>query len=154
MPRYAHFILARFLWWGKDLFCQCHRESPTTCVGITRWSRDPEAFLRNYRVLIDGILAHSPNTKILLQSVYPVGENTSFSLPINELNQQINNLNMHISTLAKEYEAVDYINTAALLMSESGALSSIYDSGDGIHLTNEAYHIILPFLCQRIMEIE
>ena len=122
--------------------------------GITRWSRDPEAFLRVYRALIDGILARSPNTKILLQSVYPVGENTSFSLPINELNQQINNLNTHISTLAKEYEAVDYINTAALLMSESGALSSIYNSGDGIHLTNEAYHIILPFLCQRIMEIE
>ena len=122
--------------------------------GITRWSRNPEALLRNYRALIDGILSRSPSTKILLQSVYPVGENTSFSLPINELNQQINNLNTHISTLAKEYENVDYINTAALLTNESGALSRVYDSGDGIHLTNEAYRIILELLCRHIAKTE
>ena len=122
--------------------------------GIARWSRDPEAFLRNYRALIDGILARSPNTKILLQSVYPVGENTTFSLPTDELNKQINTLNVHIAALAKEYENVDYINTAALLRSESGALSPTYDIGDGIHLTNDAYRTILAFLCGHIAKTE
>ena len=48
--------------------------------GLPRWSRDPEAFLRNYRALIDGVFARSPNTKIILQSVYPVGKNDCFSL--------------------------------------------------------------------------
>lgn len=122
--------------------------------GITRWSRDPEAFLRNYRALIEGIFDRSPNTKILLQSVYPVGENTAFSLPKEESNRQIRNLNAHIEKLAQEYENVNYVNTAALFADANGALSSVFDSGDGIHLTNEAYGILLQFLCQRIAQIE
>ena len=122
--------------------------------GINRWSRDPEAFLRNYRALIDGILARSPNTQIILQSVYPVGENECFSLPVHTLNAQIAALNGHIESLSKEYENVDYINTAELLADASGALSPEYDIGDGIHLTNEAYRIILRFLCQSINKAE
>ncbi len=118
--------------------------------GITRWSRDPAAFLHNYRALIEGILARSPNTKILLQSVYPVGENTVFSVSKEELNQQICNLNVHIEKLAQEYENTEYVNTAALLFDASGALSATFDSGDGIHLTNEAYRMILAFLEQTI----
>ena len=121
--------------------------------GITRWSRDTGAFLRNYRALIDGILARSPNTKIILQSVYPVGENDCFSLPVHTLNTQIATLNGHIELLSKEYENVDYINTAAILADASEALSPDYDIGDGIHLTNEAYRIILRFLCQSINTI-
>lgn len=118
--------------------------------GITRWSHDPEAFLRNYRALIEGIRARSPNTKMILQSVYPVGENTVFSLSKGELNQQICNLNVHIEKLAQEYENTEYVNTAALLFDASGALSATFDSGDGIHLTNEAYRMILAFLEQTI----
>jgi lysophospholipase L1-like esterase len=116
--------------------------------GLPRWSRDPEAFLRNYRALIDGIFARSPNTKIILQSVYPVGENDCFSAPVPKLNAQIQALNAHIASLSQEYENVVYINTAALLSDASGALLSGYDIGDGIHLTNEAYRIILSHLCQ------
>ena len=122
--------------------------------GITRWSRDSDTFLRNYRALIDGILARSPNTQIILQSVYPVGENECFSLPVHTLNAQIAALNGHIESLSKEYENVDYINTAVLLADASGALSPEYDIGDGIHLTNEAYRIILRFLCQSINKAE
>ena len=118
--------------------------------GITRWNRDPEAFLRNYRALIKGIFARSPNTKMILQSVYPVGENTVFSISKGELNQQICNLNVHIEKLAQEYENTEYINTAELLFDASGALSATFDSGDGIHLTNEAYRMILAFLEQTI----
>ena len=122
--------------------------------GITRWSRNTDAFLRNYRALIDGVLARSPNTKIILQSVYPIGENDCFSLPVHTLNAQIATLNGHIESLSKEYENVDYINTAVLLADASGALSPEYDIGDGIHLTNEAYRIILRFLCQSINKAE
>ena len=122
--------------------------------GITRWSRDNEAFLRNYRALIDGIRARSPNTKILLQSVYPVGENTSFSLSKEELNRQICNLNTHVASLTSEYGNVYYADTAKLLRDESGALRSAYDMGDGIHLTNDAYRIVLQFLYQQIIKTE
>ncbi len=122
--------------------------------GITRWSRDPDAFLRNYRALIEGILERSPSTKILLQSVYPIGENTCFSLPVCEINAQIDNLNKHVASLAEEYQNVEYVNTAALLFDANGALNTAYDVGDGIHLTNEAYRIILSFLSQRIAKTE
>lgn len=122
--------------------------------GITRWSRDPDAFLRNYRALIEGIIERSPHTQIVLQSVYPVGKNNCFSLSKEELNRQIESLNTQISALSKEYENVAYVNTSALLADASGALLSNYDIGDGIHLTNEAYRIILRFLCQSISKKE
>ena len=122
--------------------------------GIARWSRDPEAFLHNYRALIEGILERSPNTKILLQSVYPIGQNTCFLLPVSEINAQIDHLNTHIASLAKEYQNVEYINTAALLKGASGALNTAYDVGDGIHLSNDAYGILLNFLYQRIAQTE
>ena len=122
--------------------------------GITRWSRDTNAFLRNYRALIDGIRTRSPNTKILLQSVYPVGENTVFSLPKEELNKQISSLNFIISSLTKEYDNLAYVDTAQLLTDESGALLSAYDIGDGIHLTNDAYRTVLQFLYEQIKKAE
>ena len=122
--------------------------------GIMRWSRDPESFLRNYRALINGILECSPNTKIILQSIYPVGENDCFSSPVHVLNSQIDTLNGYIASLSNAYENVDYINTAAFLTDANGALSSEYDVGDGIHLTNEAYRIILSYLFQSIRGAE
>ena len=122
--------------------------------GITRWSRDTGAFLRNYRALIEGIIERSPHTQIVLQSVYPVGKNNCFSLSKEELNRQIESLNARIFSLSKEYENVAYVNTSALLADESGALLSNYDIGDGIHLTNEAYRIILTFLCQSISKAD
>ena len=121
--------------------------------GITRWNRDPEAFVRNYRVLIEGILSRSPNTKILLQSVYPVGETPAFGIPKEEVNRQIVKLNARVSELADTYKNVEYINTAAFLCDANEALNAAYDSGDGIHLTNGAYEILLQFLCQRIAQI-
>ena len=122
--------------------------------GITRWSRDPAVFLHNYRALIEGILARSPNTKIILQSIYPVGANDCFSLPVGEINAQIDNLNVHIASLAKEYQNVEYVNTATLFCDASGALNAAYDVGDGIHLTNEAYELLLAFLYQCIVPTE
>ena len=78
----------------------------------------------------------------------------SFQTMRDTLNAQIATLNGHIESLSKEYENVDYINTAVLLADASGALSPEYDIGDGIHLTNEAYRIILRFLCQSINKAE
>ena len=122
--------------------------------GITRWSGDPDAFLRNYRELIEGIRARSPDTTILLQSIYPVGENNVFALSKEELNKQICRLNTCIASLAEEYEAVHYVNTATLLYDASGALNAAYDNGDGIHLTNEAYEKILRFLSHNIRQTQ
>jgi lysophospholipase L1-like esterase len=83
-----------------------------------------------------------------------VGENDVFSSPKDALNKQIDELNVHIVSLAKEYQNVEYVNTAALLKDEGGALNSVYDVGDGIHLTNDAYRIVLKFLCQQIEQTE
>ena len=76
------------------------------------------------------------------------------SLSKEELNQQICNLNVHIEKIAKEYENAEYVNTSALLSDASGALNTAYDSGDGIHLTNEAYDVLLTFLYQHIAQTE
>ena len=83
-----------------------------------------------------------------------MGRNTAFALSKEEINQQITALNARIASLANEYESATYINTAALLADASGALNTAYDIGDGIHLTNDAYNLLLAFLRQHIDKIE
>lgn len=114
--------------------------------GIVSFSKNVDAFLSNYRYLIEGIHSRSPATRIILQSVYPVCRADGFSIDVTALNEKIDRLNNHIISLAAELPYVCYTDTASVLKGADGMLSAQYDSGDGIHLTNEAYEKILFYL--------
>ena len=106
----------------------------------------PDLFLRDYRLLIDGIRARSPSTRIYLQSVYPVGKNTVFQRDSTAVNEAIRALNARLSSACADWGDVTYLDTAHLFVDASGGLDRIYDVGDGIHLSNEAYRRLLAFL--------
>lgn len=110
----------------------------------------PDRFLGNYRLLIDGIRARSPSTRIYLQSVYPVGENTVFSESSATVNEAIRTLNARIASACADWGDATYLDTSHLLLDASGGLDRQYDVGDGIHLTNAAYQRLLAFLEARI----
>ena len=114
--------------------------------GLLDFSEHPDRFLANYRRLIEGFHALSPDTRMLLQSVYPVGENKVFSLECKALNQKIDTLNDRVRDLAESIPYAEYRNTAVLLKDRDGMLCREYDIGDGIHLTNQAYEKILSSL--------
>ena len=114
--------------------------------GILYFHKHTDVFLRDYRRLILCVKELSPRTEILLQTVYPVGENTVFSESKGAINAYIEALNTSLSELSSEIDGITLVNTATILRDEHGSLKKEYDLGDGIHLTNEAYREILRHL--------
>lgn len=118
--------------------------------GLLYFHSNQTAFLGDYRHLIQEIKKLSPATEIGIQSIYPVGENQAFTLPHTTLNSYIQVLNDRLRSFAESADGVTFFDTASLLCDGSGALKKEYDSGDGIHLTNDAYRQILLFISKQI----
>ncbi len=101
-----------------------------------------------YRSLLNAIRDASPDTKIILQSCFPVASNmdmSHYSCTLDELNSYIEIINGWVLSLAEEYE-LRYLNTAEILTDEQGRLRPDYQNGDGHHLTKDAYRLILQYI--------
>lgn len=99
-------------------------------------------FKKYYSDLIDLIKEKSPDTKIILQSIYPVCdyyEIKSISM------EKINSANVWIVELAKGKE-VYYLNTISALIGENGYLKNEYCNGDGIHISKAGFSVILDYI--------
>ncbi|MDR0858255.1 MAG: GDSL-type esterase/lipase family protein [Oscillospiraceae bacterium] len=100
-----------------------------------------ERFKAEYGDLIDGILEVSPETKIVLQSMFPVSASYEHLASIN--NDKISAANVWIRELAEDRGA-DYIDSYVILADEAdGFLPESYHNGDGLHLNAEAYGLVL-----------
>lgn len=101
-----------------------------------------------YRLLLNEIQKASPETKVVLQSCFPVAENmdmTNYSVTVDELNAHIETINGWVLELAEE-RGLRYLNTAQILKDENGRLRMDCQSGDGHHLTRSAYVKILHYI--------
>ena len=110
--------------------------------------RGKEAYQACYRSLIREIQAASPDTRIILQSCFPVADNmdmSRYTCSLDELNDAIEVINGWVRELARE-EDLRYLNTAEILKDENGRLKHSYQNGDGHHLTAEAYREILTYI--------
>ncbi|MBQ7384562.1 MAG: hypothetical protein IJV72_07215 [Clostridia bacterium] len=110
--------------------------------------RGAEYYKSCYRFLINSVRSASPDTRIILQSAFPVAENmdmSNYSVDIGTLNRYIDTINGWTAALAEE-EGFRYLNTAEALKDENGFLESKFQVGDGHHLTAEAYREILLYI--------
>ena len=110
--------------------------------------RGGDYFKDCYRLLINEIKAASPQTKIVVASCFPVAENMDmirYSITLDELNGIIDKLNEWALSLCEE-ENLFYLAVNEILKDEAGRLKIEYQSGDGHHLTREAYLEILRYL--------
>ena len=100
-----------------------------------------------YRKLLDAVKAASPDTKLILQSVFPVATNESAwtALTPKELNLCIDKINSWQKELAEEYN-IRYLDTQSILRDSNGYLKQEYQNGDGIHLTAEGYRALLSYI--------
>lgn len=128
-------------------------EKPTYLVlsfglnNISGFIKNKSLYVNNYKKMIDTVLENSPETRIILQSVYPVSSNCiSFSVDGATVCSYTKILNGWLQEIAAEYENVRYVNTASVLYDETGMLAPAYDQGDGVHLTTAAYQQILYYL--------
>ena len=116
--------------------------------GITSFVSNKDSYVNNYAKLIEAIQKASPDTKIILQSIYPV---TVACDDWNESGKTISEytatLNEWLPEIAAAHENVRYVDTASVLTDTDGCLDEQFDySGDGIHLTETAYARILYYL--------
>ncbi len=111
-------------------------------------SKGSEYFKGCYKRLISVLQEASPDTVIILQSCFPVAKSmdtSGFSVGVDTLNEYINIINGWTMDLAKEL-SLGYLNTAEILKNDDGALFEEYQSGDGYHLTRDAYIKILDYI--------
>jgi len=130
----------------------CERAKPTYLVlsfgqnGLIGFARDPDTYVTCYKRLIDALLAASPDTKIILQTVYPLGSQGGYSVDLATLNQSIDRLNECLPKIAADYENLRVADTASILRDADGRLRAEFDNGDGQHLNAQAYEKILSYL--------
>ena len=118
--------------------------------GITGFVQNRESYLGNYRTLIERIQSVSPATRIIVQSVYPVGDAScqtdwKFSVPPETVNAYAETLNGWLREFCSTLPAVRFVDTASVLRDERGFLRPDFTT-DGIHLTKSAYDEILLYL--------
>ncbi len=102
-----------------------------------------EQFVTEYTKLVQSIQAASPDSKIMLQSIFPVGANWAKPESIN--NQKIVTANGWVVKVA-EACGVRYLDTISVLMGDDGYLPAAYQNGDGMHFNAEGYRVVLNYI--------
>lgn len=110
--------------------------------GVPSLSEDK--FKQCYRKLLDAVKAASPDTKIILQSIFPVTK--AYSDKVSSItNEKIDRANIWVADLALEYK-FKYLNTNPILKDENGYLNKSYENGDGLHLNKSGYEAVLYYM--------
>ena len=111
--------------------------------GVYYYRHKPETFRLYYEKLLDAIHAASPDTTIILQSIFPVARTSSVIT-----NEMIKNANGIIKEIAGDRGLI-FVDQTEMLCDSEGYLRPEYCySEDGIHLTASAYTAILNRLAE------
>lgn len=109
--------------------------------GVSSCSK--EQFTGYYVDLIEEIKKASPDTKILLQTIYPVCSDYEY---VNSISmEKINTANSWIAEIA-DNNGCYFLNTTSILVDETGYLNPTYSNGDGIHISPEGFGVILDYI--------
>lgn len=104
---------------------------------------DETYFKASYTALIQEIQQASPDTVIILQSIFPVARSYTDHPKIN--NPSIREANGWIMDLADAC-GVFYLDTASALADSEGFLPENYHNGDGMHLNEVSFAVELEYI--------
>lgn len=108
-------------------------------------ARGDSYFKYCYQDLVDLIKEKSPNTKIIINSCFPIANKmdmSRYTITAEVLNSYIDTLNIWACSIA-EKNGLIFIDTASALKDKDGYLMTEYSADDGYHLTADAYRVIL-----------
>ena len=113
-------------------------------VGVNGIAFMDEAwFKRDYASLVQMIHAASPDTKIILNSIYPVAASYPYQKDIN--NSKITDANVWIEQIATDNDC-RFLYSHECVVGPDGYLPETSQNGDGIHLTGEAYTTVMQYI--------
>lgn len=98
----------------------------------------------NYRSILDSIPSDIP---VIAASILPIGSEAERS---HFTNADIVSLNSDIEALSDEYPNVLYLNTSKNFKDDAGFLQTQFHIGDGVHLSNKGYKILIDQLAQSL----
>ena len=104
---------------------------------------DEDYFKECYTGVINAVKQASPNTKIICNSIYPVGRSYAQLDSIN--NDKINAANEWIKEVAAE-TGTRYSDTCSVLKDSEGWLRDDLQNGDYIHLNAQGFTEVLNYL--------
>ena len=105
---------------------------------------DKEKFMSYYQDVIDIIKEHSPETIIILQSIFPITQKAEKQNPAIS-NERIDRANTWICELA-EKNNVYFLYTSSALKDSNGYLQSDYAADDGLNLNYSGYKAVLKYI--------
>lgn len=136
-----------------DYIAKRNEESPVSTVylwmGMNDFNifREADATVEAYSRLIDSILEKNPHVEIVLMGVTPVAD--VFMQKSSRHNPEfITKFNIFLQTLCVE-KGYGYIDFYSLLCDENGMLPADLSSGDGFHLTDKGYGMVIDILQQK-----
>lgn len=106
-----------------------------------------QEFVDNYREILQMTEGFLPDSKLIILSVTPIDEASTFTT-----NENIDSFNSALGNLAEENDRWFYVDVTAELKNSENALKSAYSSGDGIHLSPDAYYAVLYQLCRTFLD--
>ncbi len=116
--------------------------------GVYYYRNEQQTFSYYYEKLLDAIHEASPDTVLLVQSIFPV---TRESKAIT--NEMIDNANRTLFSLC-EQKGLFYLDTQSVLRDGQGFLRAEYcNSADGIHLSEAGYTAVLDYIASKEGEI-
>lgn len=104
---------------------------------------DESAFIQAYTELVNNVKTASPDTKIILNSIYPVATNYEYLSQIN--NEKIRAANGWVERIAED-TGCRFLNSFEAVVGEDGNLPQSSQNGDGLHLTGEAFGIVMNYI--------
>lgn len=130
-----------------DIVAQRQPEKIYVALGVNGVAFMQKAtFLETYIEMIERLMKASPKSKIIIESILPVNEETYNRGNPNMNNINVDDMNRELLSLANIKE-IYYLDLSDVLKDENNRLASKYDCGDGIHFTNEGYEAIYNEMC-------
>ena len=105
---------------------------------------DQETFIADYTAMVNAIKTASPNTKIILNSIYPVTAEYDAS-GSGITNAKIDSANLWIQSIATD-TGCKYLNTASILKDESGALPLDFSNDRALHLNPDTLDNVISYI--------
>ncbi len=128
----------------KDAVTKKQPEYMLITLGVNGVSfMDEEYFVTEYTNLVLAIKEASPNTKIILNSIYPISEGYPEENGIT--NEKIDAANIWIERIANS-TGVKYLDSESVLKDSNGALTEGYDNGDDLHLNADSFKLVINCL--------
>lgn len=128
----------------KDAVAKKQPEFMLITLGVNGVSfMEEEYFITEYTNLVMTIKEASPNTKIILNSIYPVSVNYPESKGIT--NEKINAANTWIERIATSTD-VKYLDSESVLKGSDGAMVESYHNGDYMHLNGDSFKLVIDYL--------